>query len=1033
MAGVARLVLGSGAVPEIVRDLTDDPLTLGRAPDAGFVLHDARVSRYHARIERRQDGYLLIDLGSANGVRVNGERIERERRLADGDAILLGDSLLHFLLVPFEQRTPSPASDAAERHSQVQIPLRNRDAESAPVGPRFIRPSSPAAAPPAFPNYTQIEQRLPIWVWHVIRGVVLLGALVIAILLFVRPSAGITLFWKLVIPLLPALFFIAPGIWRNTCPLATMNQTPRLLGFTRGLTPPEVFKQYAYIIGIVLFLIAIPTRIALFNQNAAASGLLLLAALASGFIGGLVFKGKSGWCSSICPLLPVQRVYGQTPYIMSPNSHCQPCVGCAKNCYDFNPRVAYLADLNDDDPQYVQYRTFFAGALPGVILAFYTVPKPPASSIPEVYLRFALYILASVGSFYLIRAFSRLSTHTITALYAMAALNLFYWWATPILLTTILSPVSVTPPTWLSWPFQLALLGLSVLWIARTVEKEPRFLARAAGESTLHAVGQGAKALQRAASANRPEVRIEPDGRRVAVDRNRTLLEIIEGQGLRIESGCRMGVCGSDPIAILDGAENLTPASEEERAAIERLNLGEQARMACCARVLGNCSISLAPGKATTSEPASTIVQPLRVNPGVGRVVIVGNGIAGVTAVDFLRRRHPTCDIQLIARENHHLYNRIGIERLIYGRSAMQGLYLQPETWYDDHKITTWLNTRAVRIDRTAQQVLLGTGETLPYDRLILATGSASSVPTLAGFGVAGTFVLREAEDAMQIRAFAQETEAREAVVMGAGLLGLEAAHALRRLGLRVAVLERSDSLLRRQIDARCAQFLREYLEGLGIEIVVQAETTAVEGNGRVTGVALRDGRRIPCQLFLVCAGITPNADLARDAGLAVNHGVVVDSAMRTSDPLIFAAGDVAEHQNQVLGLWPIAVAQAKIAALNAVGGSRVYEGIVPVAILKVAGIDLMSIGQIAAASDAESEIVLEDAGMHAYRKLVIAGGRIVGAILCGYPLEAPLVRSAIDQKLDVRSVLGELRAGDWSVLADLPAKDSAHTPLPAN
>ena len=156
--------------------------------------------------------------------------------------------------------------------------------------------------------------------------------------------------WKLVIPLLPLLFLVAPGVWRNLCPLAASNQTPRVLGLTRGLTAPAWFKEYGYVVAISLFVLFVVLRKLGLDDNGPASALLLLGALTGGFLGGMYLKGKSGWCSSICPLLPVQRIYGQTPFALVGNSHCQPCVGCTTNCYDFNPKAAYLADLNSHGP-----------------------------------------------------------------------------------------------------------------------------------------------------------------------------------------------------------------------------------------------------------------------------------------------------------------------------------------------------------------------------------------------------------------------------------------------------------------------------------------------------------------------------------------------------------------------------------------------------------------------------------------------------------------------------------------------------------
>jgi NAD(P)H-nitrite reductase large subunit len=298
--------------------------------------------------------------------------------------------------------------------------------------------------------------------------------------------------------------------------------------------------------------------------------------------------------------------------------------------------------------------------------------------------------------------------------------------------------------------------------------------------------------------------------------------------------------------------------------------------------------------------------------------------------------------------------------------------------------------------------------------------GSSSFVPSIEGFGLPGTFLLREADDAMAMRGYAQGHRAHHAVVGGGGLLGLEAAYALHKLGLHVSVLERSRSLLRRQLDARGSLLLREYLEDIGITIVTQAEAAAVQGADSAHHVLLNDDRRLPCDIFLACAGIKPNVALARDAGLKVAQGVIVDDSLRTSRPEIFAVGDVAEHRGQILGLWPAAVKQAEVAASNAVGGKNRYEGIVPVTTLKVAGIDLTSIGRFGPEPD-DTSIVLEEGEAHTYRKLVIAAdGRIAGAILLGFPHEATLVTAAIKKELDARPHLEALRAGQWHILEDL-------------
>ena len=226
-------------------------------------------------------------------------------------------------------------------------------------------------------------------------------------------------------------------------------------------------------------------------------------------------------------------------------------------------------------------------------------------------------------------------------------------------------------------------------------------------------------------------------------------------------------------------------------------------------------------------------------------------------------------------------------------------------------------------------------------------------------------------------------------MVAGGGLLGLEAAYALHKLGLRTAVLERSRWLLRRQLDERAGELLRGYLANLGIEVLLEAETAALEDGAAV----LADGRRLPADVVLVAVGIAPSTGLARRAGLDVARGVLVDDHLRTSDPRILAAGDLAEWRGSILGLWPVAVEQAEVAAENAVGGSRAYAGTVPVTMLKVVGVELLSVGAI----DGPRELADADPESLRYRKLVLdEEGRAIGGILLGHPEHVQTVTAAV-------------------------------------
>src|SRR5450432_606985 len=604
----------------------------------------------------------------------------------------------------------------------------------------------------AFPNYTQVRDYVPQSVWYLARLATVGLSFGIVLTLFVRPDVGLFVFWRLIIPVLPILFFIAPGLWRNICPMAAVNQTPRLFRFTRNIALPAKAKEYAYTIGIVLFFLIVPTRKVIFNSNGPALGVLLIIVYATAFAGGFLFKGKSGWCSSICPLLPVQRLYGQTPFVKIPNNHCKPCVGCAKNCYDFNPQVANMADQYDKDRQYSAYRRFFAGAFPGLILAFYIVPDAPKADPLTIYAEIGLLMLVSLGVFNFLETFLRFSSVQATTLFGLIAINLYYFFNVQVATDTIQKLFGLTVSVWLLAPLNVIVFGLSLLWLVRTYYKEPLFLAMSISQPTAvkpSKLMRNSMILHQSKVASNPEVAFEPQLKRVLVQPGTSILEVAEANGFNIEAGCRMGVCGADPVAILKGMEHLSAANSDEKSTLDRLGFAENTRMACCARIDGAISVALKPEKPQAVR--SSMIAGFKYDKAVQHVVVIGNGIAGITAADHIRRRNPLCEIHVVAREKYHLYNRMGLSRVIYGRSAMQGLFLMADSWYEDHQITTSLNTYAVDIDSEKREVELADGERLPYDRLVLATGSAATVPPIEGFGLPGTYVLRDADDATAI------------------------------------------------------------------------------------------------------------------------------------------------------------------------------------------------------------------------------------------------------------------------------------------
>jgi NAD(P)H-nitrite reductase large subunit len=403
----------------------------------------------------------------------------------------------------------------------------------------------------------------------------------------------------------------------------------------------------------------------------------------------------------------------------------------------------------------------------------------------------------------------------------------------------------------------------------------------------------------------------------------------------------------------------------------------------------------------------------------VAKVVIIGNGIAGNTAADHVRRRHPDCTIDIVGEELHPIYNRMGIARLVYGRSAMSGLQLFTDEWYERNKVTLWLNTLVSEVDRPRREVVLGTGERLPYDRLILTTGAAVSVPPIEGLDRPAVFVLRSADDAVGIRAYAQRHRCRRAIVVGGGLLGLEAAHALHSFGLRPTVVQRSTRLLAGQFDERAADLLERYLTGLGVHLVLGVTPVAVVGQEGGLALTLSDGSAMATDMVVLCTGIRSNVALAVAAGLDVDRGVLVDDGMKTSDPNIYAAGDIVQYRSEIPGLWPIAVEQAEVAAANVVGDKKTYESRPQVTILKGIGLSATAIGDVDGRKGDEIVVREPPPDEVRYLKLVIRSGILVGAVLLGDWTEATSIIDAVVSGRNVSMMLPVLRAGDISTLGE--------------
>ena len=408
------------------------------------------------------------------------------------------------------------------------------------------------------------------------------------------------------------------------------------------------------------------------------------------------------------------------------------------------------------------------------------------------------------------------------------------------------------------------------------------------------------------------------------------------------------------------------------------------------------------------------------------RLVVVGNGMAGMRTVEELLKLDPTrFEIAVFGAEPHPNYDRIMLSSVLAGEKNVDEIVINSRAWYAENGIALHAGDPIVAIDPANRTVTSASGLTMGYDRLLLATGSRPIVPPIPGLNLPGVCAFRDIADVdTMIEAAATH---RRAVVIGGGLLGLEAAWGLKRRGMDVAVVHLMPTLMERQLDETAGRLLQRDLTERGIAFFTNGQTEEVTGTDRVTGVNLADGRTAPADLVVVAIGIRPDIALARDSGLEVGRGIVVGDDLRTSDPDIFAVGECAEHRGQVVGLVAPIWEMAKVCAHYLAGGeTQVYAAQTSATRLKITGIDVYSAGQLAAGED-EDEVVLRDARRGVYRKLVMRDDKLVGTVLYGDVTDGAWYFDLIRRRSDVsayagRMILGQSAAqsGDEPVAADL-------------
>jgi nitrite reductase (NADH) large subunit len=363
-------------------------------------------------------------------------------------------------------------------------------------------------------------------------------------------------------------------------------------------------------------------------------------------------------------------------------------------------------------------------------------------------------------------------------------------------------------------------------------------------------------------------------------------------------------------------------------------------------------------------------------------LVIVGNGMAAARLVDELAKvalgRYA---IAVIGAEPRLAYNRVLLSSVLAGETASHDIELKPADWWRNRGVTLKYGSLATEIDIGRRELKIENDESIAFSRLVLATGSTPLRLDVAGADLAGVHTFRDTRDVDLLLTLAAQK--KRVVVVGGGLLGLEASYGLTRAGAQVALVHLMDRLMERQLDAPAAELLKTLVERTGIRVLLNANTARICGERRVEGVELTGGQRIEADAVIFAAGIRPNVALAKDAGMSVNRGILVDDHLETGAPGIFALGECAEHRGICYGLVEPAYEQARVLAQHLAGRAAAYGGSVVATNLKVSGVSVFSAGDFIGAAGTEA-IVLSDFSGGTYKKLVISAGRLTGAVLVG-------------------------------------------------
>ncbi len=395
------------------------------------------------------------------------------------------------------------------------------------------------------------------------------------------------------------------------------------------------------------------------------------------------------------------------------------------------------------------------------------------------------------------------------------------------------------------------------------------------------------------------------------------------------------------------------------------------------------------------------------INDTQDKFVIIGGGIAALSAAQAIRKRNRSAKILMLSEEEYRPYYRPALSDLLSEDMPDQRLYVFDEAWYADNQVELRTGSRVVKIETDKQMVISEQGESIPYTKLIVATGARSNIPPFKGIDKQGVYALRSLEDALRLKEAIKT--AKKAVVIGGGVLGLEAVWEMISSGIEVAVIEFSPRIMPRQLDETASLRLQQLMESKGVKLYLGLGTEEIVGEGQVQGVRLSDGQLLEADLVLVSTGVKPNVELARDAGLELAQGVVVDSSMRTSQPNIYAAGDGAQFGERLVGLWPVSLEMGRVAGAAAAGDWVEYKTPLLSTMLAAFDMEIFSIGEVNLPAEQCRIVEVNDPVENFFKRSYFKDGVLVGEVVI-----APRVDTSQSIQNLGRDTGGNKRAKYW-------------------